>query len=248
VSGLVIDGSSPATSTTSLRTNTVAFTPPDSPLLLTAWAGDSRGNTDPPAAPAPSSAPTETWTSYAWDHRASGSPDLDGQTAFFACLAVGTLGATTMSVLNGEATFSYGSAMRCYVITGHDPVSPIGATGSGRANTASAISGVYTATISGGQGFMVVSDWDATDSTPWTAAAGCTILNKGTITGEISYAVIQRTNPDGIVGQSTELGMSGLGGGGSFHYSYVQVVSLEAAVAAATEAGYPAFGALPPLF
>lgn len=184
-----------------------------------------------------------------WDHRASGSsPALDGQTAFFSAVVTGTPGSTTVSVANGETTQSFGSVLKVYVITGHNPAGPIGASGSDRANTASSISGVYQATISGGQGFMVVCDWDATDSTPWTAAAGCTILNKGTITGEISYAVIQRTDPDGIIGQSTELGMTGLGGVGSFHYSYIEVISLEAAIAAATAAGYPAFGALPPLF
>lgn len=226
---LSIDSSSPATSTTALRTNTVAFTPPDSPLLLAAWAGDSRGNVDPPAAPAPTSVPGETWTTYVWDHRSSGSsPALDGQTAFFASLITGTLGASSLSVLNGEDTFSFGSALKLYIILGHDPVAPIGASGSGRANTASSISGSYTATINGGQGFMVVSDWDATSSTPWAAASGCTILNKGTISGEISYAVIQRTTADGVAGQNTTLGMSGLGGVGSFHYSFLEVISQEA--------------------
>lgn len=226
---LVIDGSSPAASVATTVTNTcAAFTPPDSPLLLGAWSGDSKGNTDPPSAPAGSSSPSQSWTRYVWDHRASGSPNLDGQTAFFAALVVGTPGSTTVSVVNGESTQSFGSVLKVYVITGHDPVAPIGASGSNRANTASSISGSYTATITGGQGFMVVSDWDATDSTPWTAASGCTILDKGTVSGEISYAVIQRTTADGVLGNSTTLGMSGLGGIGSFHYSYLEVISLEA--------------------
>jgi hypothetical protein len=231
---LAIDSSSPAASVATTQNNTCAsFTPPDSPLLLAAWAGDSKANTDPPAAPSPSSSPAQTWSTYVWDHRSSGSsPVLDGQTAFFAALVAGTPGASTVSILNGENTISFGSVLKPYVITGHDPVAPIGATGSGRANTASSISGSYVGTIDGGQGFMVVSDWDATSSTPWTAASGCTILNKGTITGEISYAVIQRTSADGVAGQTTTLGMSGLGGIGSFHYSFLEVISAEAAQAA----------------
>jgi len=236
---LVIDGSSPAVSEVATVNNTCAsFTPPDSPLLLAAWAGDSKGNTDPPAAPSPSSSPSQSWSMYVWDHRSSGSsPVLDGQTAFFAALVTGTPGSMTVSVANSETTQSFGSALKPYVITGHDPIAPIGASGSGRANTASSISGTYVGTITGGQGFMVVSDWDATDSTPWTAASGCTILNKGTIAGEISYAVIQRTTADGVAGSNTTLGMSGLGGVGSFHYSFLEVISLEAAQAAKFASG-----------
>lgn len=249
MAGLVIDASSPPAHTATTVTNTcAAFVPPDSPLLLAAWSGDSKGNTDPPAAPAPSSSPTQTWTTYDWEHRASGSPTLDGQTAFFASLVTGSPGSTTVSVANGETTQSFGSVLKVYVITGHDPVAPIGAGGAGRANIASAISGTYVATITGSQGFMVISDWDATDSGPWAPLAGCTIIDKGTVTGEISYAVIRRTTADGIVGQITELGMSGLGGIGSFHYSFIEVISAEAAAIAATNAGYPAFGALPHIF
>lgn len=243
---VVIDSSSPAASAVGTVTNTCAsFTPPDSPLLLAAWAGDSKGNTDPPAAPSPSSSPAQTWSTYVWEHRSSGSsPTLDGQTAFFAALVTGAPGASTVSVVNGESTQSFGSVLKVYAITGHDPVSPIGASGSGRANTASSISGSYTGTIDGGQGFMVVSDWDATSSAGWTAAAGCTILNKGTIAGEISYAVIQRTTADGVAGGTTTLGMSGLGGVGSFHYSYLEVISLAARLASRVVGVQPSVPAL----
>jgi hypothetical protein len=248
VTGLIIDSSSPAVSVATLASNTCsAFTPPDSPLLLAAWAGDSKGNTDPPAAPVASSSPTQAWTRYNWDHRASGSPNVDGQTAFFAALVVGAPGSTTVTIANGETTQSYDSVLQVFVLTGADSLVPIGVGGSGRTNVASAISAFYTATITGGQGFMVVSDWDATDSTGWTPLSGCTILAKGTTAG-ISYAVIQRTTADGIVGQTTELGMSGLGGVGSFHYSFIEVISAEAAALAATNASNSAFGAMPHMF
>jgi hypothetical protein len=95
---------------------------------------------------------------------------------------------------------------------------------------------------------MVVSDWSAIDTTNWVAATGCTIVDVGTISGEISYAIVRRTDPDGVIGVSTTLGLTGLPTGGQFHWAYAEVISQEAALAAEGQAGYPARGASPPMF
>lgn len=233
---LLIDVSSPAMTSTTARTNTSgAFTPPESPLLLAAWAGNSPGNLDPPA-PTASSSPSQTWTQDAWDRWGSGSPQQNGQAALFTATPSGAVGSTTVSVLNGASVDSFGSALQVYVIIGHDATTPTGASGGDRSNSPSSITASYTATITGGQGFMVVSDWNASDTTPWAAAAGCTIVNKGTVSPEISYAVLRRTDPDGVEGATTSMGLTGLGGAATqLHWAYLEIISIEAAAARQAE-------------
>jgi hypothetical protein len=157
-------------------------------------------------------------------------------------------GATTVAVTNGEATFNTDSILKVFVITGHDPVTPIGGIDSNRQDSGSSLSDTYTATISGSQGFMVICDYNAGDPTGWTPTSGCTITDIGTNAGWITYAVVQRTSPDGILGVPTPIGLTGLPTGGQYHWVIVEVVSHDAVVAAATTAGYPARGANAPMF
>lgn len=229
---LVIDGSSPATHYVAAQTNTcAAFTPPDSPLLLALWAADSVGGTGPPT-PTVSSSPAQTWTKDAWDFRDSGSPVEDGQAAAFHAAVTGTPGSTTVSVVNGvtNPTF-YDSFLAVLVMTGHDPTTPVGVSGGGRQAAGSTLTVTFTASIDGGQGFMAVSDWNASSVTTWAAASGCTIIDKIQIAGQISYAILQRTSPDEVAGASTSLGLTGLIAGAQYHWAYVEVISLEAAAA-----------------
>lgn len=228
---LVIDGSSPAPNATTARTNTcAAFTPPDSPLLLASWAGNT-GGSDPPA-PAISSSPAQSWTRAAWDHLNSGSPGTLGQAAMFWASVTGTPGSSTVSVVNGQTVNQFSSELVLYVITGHDPVAPVGVAGGGRQDlTGTTITQSYTGSIDGGQGFMAICDYNANAVTSVAAASGCTVLDKGVIAGEISYIIVQRTLPDGVLGGTTTLGVTGVSSSFTGHWAYAEVISLEAAAA-----------------
>lgn len=235
---LVIDASSPAGHTTSLQTNTTAaFTPPDSPLLLGLWAGNSLGGTGPTAGPAWSSSPGQSWVTDNWDQRDTGSPTEDGQSGIAHAVVVGTPGSTTVSVVNGATAF-WDSILAVLVMTGHDPASPIGVEGGGRQGGGTTVTATFTASITGGQGFLVLSDWNAGSTAGWDVATGCSFVQsagadlKGTIAGQVSYAVIRRTTADEVVGVSTSLGLTNLTSGGVYHWSYAEVISLEAGQAA----------------
>lgn len=243
---LVIDSSSPAAAVgdfLSQYTTTAPFSPPASPLLICLAALDVDFPPTDPTTVNISSSPAQTWTRDAWDHRSSGLPTEDGQAAFWHAVITGTPGSSTVTVQN---QYSAPSIVKVLVITGHDPVAPIGAAHGGRQGSGSSLSDSYTASITGGQGFMVVADWAAGSTAGWTAATDCTVLDKGTISGSISYAVLQRTAPDGVLGVSTSLGLTGLPTGGVYHWVIAEVISLEAALAAAS-AGY-AGDANPPMF
>ena len=250
MTGLVIDSSSPAAANSTTPTvTTAAFTPPPDPLLLAAWAANSTPSVDPPDVPNASSSPSHTWTRDAWDRWGTGSPQVNGQAAFFHSLLTGTPGSHTVSVLNGSpAVGQTGAILKVYAMTGHDPVDPIGQTGGGRAASPTSISASYNASITGGQGFMVVSDWMATDPAAWTVGGGCTVVDRGINGIETSYMMLRRTDPDGVYGAATTMTVSGFVGTTEIHYAYAEVISLEAAVAAAAIAGYPAFGANAPMF
>lgn len=235
---LVIDASSPAGHTTSLQTNTTAaFTPPDSPLLLGLWAGNSLGGTGPTVGPAWSSSPGQSWVTDNWDQRDTGSPTEDGQSGIAHAVVVGTPGSTTVSVVNGATAF-WDSILKVLVLTGHDPGSPIGVEGGGRQGGGTTVTVNFTASIDGGQGFLCLSDWNAGSTTGWAAASGCTMIDKGTIAGQISYAVVQRTLPDEVNGVSTSLGVTSLTSGGVYHWSYAEVISAEAAASAGRNSPY----------
>jgi hypothetical protein len=228
---LTIDGSSPAAHTSAPATNTCAsFNPPDDSLLLVPWVGDSQGF-DPGGNPAISSSPAQSWVLDNYDHSNSGSPVLDGQSAIWHAVVVGTAGATTVSVTN-QASVSFDSMMAPLVVLGHDPVTPVGVTGGGRQSGGTTITQSFTASIDGGQGVLIVCDWNASDVTTWAAATGCTIISKGTNPSQISYAAVRRTAADEVAGVSTSLGLIGLVSGGIYHWSYAEVISLEAAAAA----------------
>lgn len=245
MAGLVIDASSPPTSVASTRTNTTAaFTPPSASVLLGLWAGDASTANSPPDPNVADNLTALDWSQDVMDHYSSGSPSCNGQAAIVHALCGSSPGSMTVTVTNGQ-TSTAGSAWKIYVLTGHNPAGPLGVVGGGRQLSGSSLSASYTGSITGGQGFMVVEDWSANSSATWAAASGCTILNSGTITGEISYAMIQRTNPDGVRGATTTMGLTGLLTAGEYHWAYAEVISLDAANAAA---GYPAFGANAPMF
>lgn len=233
---LVIDSSSPAAHSvlpgTQLNTS-AAFTPPADPLLLLMWAGDSQGGVTPSNPPVISSSPSQTWTQDAYDNRNSGLPtDTDGQAGIWHAVVSGSPGSSTVSANNtGAVAAGADSILKLLVLTGHDPAAPTGAAGGGRQASGSSVSQSYTGTITGGQGFLVLCDWSALATATWTPAAGCTLLDTGTISGGISYGLVQRTDPDGVLGATTTVGIAGLLTGGKYHWAYAEVISLEAAQA-----------------
>lgn len=218
-------------------------------MLLVCWAADSATFTNP-GAPSIASSPSQSWTQDVWDNVATGSPSVDSQAGIWHAVLVGASpGSSTVSVTNGATgTAVDGAALRVLVLTGHDPTSPVGAFGGNRQDGGNTITQNYTAEITGGQGFMVVSDWNAGDTSSWAPASGCTIIDRGTITGEISYAFLERTAADDVLSGTTTMGLTGLPAGGQYHWGYVEVISTAAVEAAAAAAGYPAFGASPPMF
>jgi hypothetical protein len=226
---LVIDASSPATTTGAGGTNTTgSFTPPADPLLLNMWAADNAGGSADPSTI--SSSPGQTWAADAFSaYNTVGPNTVRGQSAIWHATPVGSTGPMTVSVTNWAT--GYTSFMQLFVITGHDPVAPLGHTGPGWQLSGSSVSASYTGTIDGGQGFLVICDWAAGSSAGVTAASGCTILFKGTLPGSISYYTVQRTIPDGVAGATTTLGVSGLVTGGEYHWCYAEVISVEAAAA-----------------
>lgn len=225
---LIIDGSTPAVALSSATTNTCAsFTPPDSPLLLVLWAGNTTVNVDP-AAPSISSSPAQSWVLNEWDHRASGAPTEDGQTAIWNVPITGSPGAMTVTVTSGVPAHPH-SAMAVLVLTGHDPVAPTGVSGSARHDLSVPLIS-FTASITGGQSFYVLCDYVAGSTTGWGGATGCTLLGAGTIAGQISYGLAKRTDPDEVAGVTTSIGVTGPGSG-VYHHSYVEVISLAARLA-----------------
>jgi hypothetical protein len=50
-------------------------------------------------------------------------------------------------------------SMKVYVVTGHDPSAPIGASGEGSSTTNNITPTIYTSTAAGSLGFAVASDW-----------------------------------------------------------------------------------------
>lgn len=234
---LVQDASSPATSINvqSVQANTcLSFGPPDDPLFLALWAGDSTGGTGP-ATPTMASFPAQSWTVDARDYRDTGSPVVDGQAAVGHAVATGPVSASTVTVTNMAASGSRDSALRVIVMTGHDPATPIGVTATGRQSSGTSLSASATATATGSWSFWVVADWNQGDPTGWTEGAGQTMIEKG-VTFGISYAIVQRSSADGVATATISFSLSGLPSGGQYHWVLVEVVPDPAAVDVTTVA------------
>jgi hypothetical protein len=227
---IAIDASSPAVvygNTSTYTTN--AFIPPNDALLLLMLAGNSDSGENPPA-PTVFSSPSLVWTQDAWDHRNSGSLVLDGQAAIHHAKFTTSPSSMTVSETNNAGDWDE-AALALLVLTGHDPTAPIGVVGGGRQNGGSSLSVSFDASITGGQGFLVVCDWFPTDSTTWAADTGCSIIHKGYMPPRISWAVVQRTDPDEVVGVTTTLGLTGLVTDGIYHWAYAEAISAEAVAA-----------------
>lgn len=225
---LAIDASTPAIATNSVGATapltTASFTPPANSLLLVRWAGNSVGGVNPSAPTITDSLGTPlTYNLVAWQSRAD-SPTVDGQSAaWWAKVSSST--AMTVTVTSGvSGSTNRQAALHVTVLTGHDTTTPIGASGKAGSASAAAIAQSYTATTTGGWGFIVDCDWD--DKGAETAGTGCTLTNGGSnsIPGQISYGFLRRTSADDTAGGSNTLNVTLPGTSTTLSWVYIEVV------------------------
>jgi hypothetical protein len=222
---LAIDASTPViavnSSTTVATVTTASFTPPAGALLLIRWAGDTA--TSPPSAPSITDnlGVHLTYTLTDWQSSAD-SPTVNGQAATWWAV-VGSSAAMTVTVTSGTASGHRASAVHVTVITGQDTVTPVGAHGKSGSASAATIAQTYTASATGGQGFIIETDWDALGTA--TAGTGCTTTNGGasTIAGQISYAFIRRTSADDSAGAGNTLNVTLPGTSTNLSWAYVEI-------------------------
>lgn len=220
--GLAVDVSSPAVATTAAQANaTAAFTPPADGLQVALWAGNT-GGADPPA-PSFASSPAHTWTRDAWDHANSGAPTMLGQAAVWHSAVAGSPGSSTATATNGLSS-QCDSALALQVVTGHDPVTPVGAAGGSRQQNGTSITVVYLATVTGSLGMLVACDWQTGAVASVTPGAGCSVVAAGQVGTAISYIVLARAAPDGVSGTYTALEVDNLTAGGDWHFCWVELL------------------------
>jgi hypothetical protein len=199
---LLIDASTPAVATGDPTATTASFTPPAGSALLISFAGDSAGNTTPPIPTITDNLGTHlTYSLVAWQSRAD-TPTRDGQAAMWTA-PIGTSAAMTVSVTNNSATV-HDTAIKVWVLTG-EHATPLGASGKSGSASAASIAQAYTAQATGGQGFIVVCDWDQKGAE--TAGTGCTVDGSANTTG-ITYGFGRRTTADDTNGAGNTLNVT----------------------------------------
>lgn len=224
---LAIDGSTPAVAVSTSNTTTTvtsgSFTPPAGSLLLIRWAWNTSAS-DTPAAPAitDSLGAPLTYTLLEHKTRAAGGA-VDGQCAAWWAV-VGSSAAMAITVTRGTGTNTQGGALHVTVLTGQDSVTPIGVHGKLGSTSAASIAQSYTAATTGGQGFIVTTDWDLLGAE--TAGAGCTLTNGGSGNAgpEISYGFLRRSSADDTSGVSNTLNVTIPGTSTNLSWIWVEVV------------------------
>lgn len=224
---LAIDSSSPALATNTndatIALTTASFNPPAGSLLVIRWSGNSLNGVTPTAPTITDNlgAGTLTYTQVSYRSRAN---DLssNGQNATWWAV-VGAGGSMTVTVNNNAGSGGRSAALEVIVLTGQDPVDPIGAGGGATSTSAGSIAQSYTAESTGGWGFLSVCDWD--DLGAMTAGSGCTFATGGTasLPGQISYGFASRTSADDVNGVSNSLNVTIGGTSTNLQYTWVEV-------------------------
>jgi hypothetical protein len=224
VSGLALDPSTPAVvaqnTGTTLTVTTASFTPPSGSLLVPMWAAN--GSTTDPTQPAitDSLGSHLVYSLLQWRHF-SETPASHAQAA--AWRATGTNQAMTVTVTTGAPSPQGHTGLYVPVLTGYDQATPIGPNGEGSSLTSSSTLAVtYAATRSGGWGFLVVADWNATGS--MAAGAGTTLIGTGTLgASDLSYGFFRRTVPDDVAGANTTLNVNFAAASADYCWAYVSI-------------------------
>jgi hypothetical protein len=228
---LAIDASSPALTTqTNTATATLAsgsFTPPAGSVLLIQWASDAGATPASPTITDNLGTPL-TYTLLDWKAANSGTPAANGQGATWRAV-VGSSAAMIVTVTNGAVTGERAAALKITVLTGADTTTPIGAHGKSGSLSAASIAQTYTATSTGGWGFIVVCDFNQLGNE--TAGTGCTVISTGSVLTNISYGFLRRTTADDVATSSNSLNVTIPGTSTNLSWTYAEVLPAAASTA-----------------
>jgi hypothetical protein len=221
---LAIDASSPALTTqTNTATATLAsgsFTPPAGSVLLIQWISDAGATPASPTITDNLGTPL-TYTLLDWKASNSGTPAANGQGATWRAV-VGSSAAMIVTVTNGAVTGERAAALKITVLTGADTTTPIGAHGKSGSLSAASIAQTYTATSTGGWGFIVVTDFNQLGNE--TAGTGCTVISTGSVLTNISYGFFRRTTADDVATSSNTLNVTIPGTSTNLSWTYAEVL------------------------
>jgi hypothetical protein len=221
---LAIDASSPALTTqTNTATTTLAsgsFTPPAGSVLLIQWSSDAGATPASPTITDNLGTPL-TYTLLDWKAANSGSPAANGQGATWRAV-VGSSAAMIVTVTNGAVSGDRAAALKITVLTGADTTTPIGAHGKSGSLSAASIAQTYTATSTGGWGFIVVCDFNQLGNE--TAGTGCTVISTGSVLTNISYGFFRRTTADDVATSSNTLNVTIPGTSTNLSWTYAEVL------------------------
>jgi hypothetical protein len=229
---LAIDASSPAlttqTNTATAALATGSFTPPAGSVLLIQWVSDGGATPGSPTITDNLGTPL-TYTLLDWKAANSGTPAAGGQAASWRAV-VGSSSAMIVTVTNGAVSGERAAALKVTVLTGADTTTPIGAHNKSGSLSAASIAQTYTATSTGGQGFIVVCDFNQLGNE--TAGTGCTVVSTGSVLTNISYGFLRRTSADDVATVSNSLNVTIPGTSTNLSWTYAEV--LPAATSTAT--------------
>jgi hypothetical protein len=221
---LAIDASSPALTTqTNTATTTLAsgsFTPPAGSVLLIQWSSDAGATPASPTITDNLGTPL-TYTLLDWKAANSGTPAANGQGATWRAV-VGSSAAMIVTVTNGAISGERAAALKITVLTGADTTTPIGAHGKSGSLSAASIAQTYTATSTGGWGFIVVTDFNQLGNE--TAGTGCTLISTGSVLTNISYGFFRRTTADDVATNTNTLNVTIPGTSTNLSWTYAEVL------------------------
>jgi len=223
---LAIDASSPAATTVSgvstTPISTASFNPPAGSYLVVAFSANTASGVTPGTPTITDNLGTPlTYNLRQWKTRAT-APTANGQVAIWTAPVVSG-GAMIVSVTTGTASGNQQTALKVWVVTGQDSVTPVGTNGKNASTSASSISQSYTGAGTGGWGFLVTCDWSALGS--FTAGTGCTVDATGTVpTTQFSYAFARRTVADDTNGGSNSLNVNAAGSSTDLSWAWLEML------------------------
>jgi hypothetical protein len=223
---LAIDASSPAATTVSgvstTPISTASFNPPAGSYLVVAFSANTASGVTPGTPTITDNLGTPlTYNLRQWKTRAT-APTANGQVAIWTAPVVSG-GSMIVSVTTGTASGNQQTALKVWVITGQDSVTPVGTNGKNASTSASSISQSYTGAGTGGWGFLVTCDWSALGS--FTAGSGCAVDATGTVpTTQFSYAFARRTLADDTNGGSNSLNVNAAGSSTDLSWAWLEML------------------------
>lgn len=226
--GLRIHESSPLVAVNAVGTvsgcTTLSFTPPAGSLLLVLWVGNSVDNTNPitPTITDSLGSPL-TYTLTDWQSRAS-APTVDGQAAAWTAPVI-TSAPMTVTVNNNAASGTRHGAVQVLVLINEHASTPVGVHGKTGSTSANQIAQLYTASATGGQGFIAVADWTNTGAAkPGMGNVLAREGSAGVVPGQLSFGFFRRTSPDDVSAVDNRLNVQLLGTATDLSWVYVEIL------------------------